>query len=197
METPWDMIRAIAMTLTKEWKNIRSVNGWTKEKIAEVARAGVRLKPSLTHGPLTEEDVQVLRVKRRVMECMVCFWVVHHNLNGIVVPAELIVEEYRKQWGLGPHGPLVTQHLDQMMKKKRKEKWLTTFRTKWNLQVGTFPRRPSLTTEDIRKKATSKTHSGKEPFLGREMEQVLRGNWNRPLFHFWVPVLVPKNGPLK
>ena len=107
--------------LDKRMENIRSVNGWTKDKIAEVAREGVRLKPSLTHGPLTEEDVQVLRVKRMVMECMVCFWVVHHNLNGIVVPAELIVKEYRKQWGLGPHGPLVTQHLDQMMQKKEKK----------------------------------------------------------------------------
>ena len=153
LSTPWDIIRAIALTRRKEWQGVRFKDGLTNTKIQSIAKAGLQLKPSLAHEPLNEESHCVLGAKKMMFECKLALWVRYQNAKGIIVPAELVVSTYFRLWGFGPHGINLTQHLGQLSKRKRRCKWLHTFRRRWDLSVGAFPRRPSLSPESTQKKA--------------------------------------------
>ena len=61
-----------------------------------MAKEGLNLNIVLTYGPCNETNIQVLAAKRNVMQSVfVC--VVHHTMKGIVLLAEIIVQEYNKQ----------------------------------------------------------------------------------------------------
>ena len=166
MTEPWDMIKAIVKCTSGFWRNMRIASAWTIEKIQEVAKDGVKLKPSLLDGQLNNEDVEVFRARRWVAEFKLCLWLLHHNLKGITVPAELVVEEYKRMWGMGPHGARLTQHLWQLLNKPRQKKWCRAFRDKWPINIGCLPRRACLQPSEIEEKVR-----------GQHMQQATH-SWN-------------------
>ena len=156
LKTPWGIIRAIAMSHCAKSKCMRIAGEWHNDKLKELAKQGMQLKPNLAHEPLNEKDPMVFAAKRKVAECKLCLMVLHHNLKGVVMPAALVLQEYRRLWGMGPHEQLLTQHLEQLMKKGRRNKWRRAWRHRWQLDVGALPQRASVTPVEIKEKVSTK-----------------------------------------
>ena len=153
LETSWDAIGAIATCKMALLQGTRSQEPWTPDKIQQVAREGLLLKPSLVEGPLDEEDHEILKAKKWVAELQSTMWIMNQNLKGITLPASAVVKQYMSQWGMGPHKPALTTHLRSVLKQQGQKDWLMQFKRKWHLEVAALPHRPGLQPHQIKDKA--------------------------------------------
>ena len=156
LETTWDVIGMIATCKMGSLTGTRIDTAWTPEKIQEIAREGLKLKPSLANDALSDDDVEVLRAKKYVAECKVARWIVDQNLKGITLPASAVMEYYSTTWGMAPHKPKLTTHLAGLAKKQGGKDWLVAFRRRWNVGIGSLPHRPALEPHEIKNKAPVK-----------------------------------------
>ena len=157
LETPWELIAAVATCKVSLLPEARSDSPWTTEKIKQVAQDGLLLKPSLVEGPLNDELHEVFSAKKMLAECKLAFWIMEQNVKGITMPASTVIEHYIQSWGIADHKPSLTAHLHALGKKQRRKNWLQTFKKKWNLEVGALPHRPDLLPHQITNKVTSNT----------------------------------------
>ena len=153
LETPWDIIGAIAACKLGRDLKTHSANPWTAEKIKQVAKEGLALQPDLVNDPLNDELVLVFAAKKWVAECKMTLWILEQNVKGVTMPASMVVQKYVSLWGNGPQKPRVDTHLAMLTNKHSRRNWLQRMRWKWNLQIGKLPHRASLSPEETSNKA--------------------------------------------
>ena len=152
MRTPWDVMLAIAtcaMSLkTKQKHKVK----WDTATIKKAAKEGMKLNPNLRFEELDNERQKVFEARRWVIECNLCFWILSKNVKGVICPAQMVLTEYNRLWGMGPHGPRVSEHLNSLRKVRMKAHWLQALRKKWHLDLGRLPKRAPMTLQDIKDK---------------------------------------------
>lgn len=153
LETPWDIIGAIAACKMGRTFNNHSANPWTAEKIQQVAKEGLALQPDLVNDPLNDEIWLVFVARKWVAECKLTLWILEQNMKGVTMPASMVVQKYMSLWGNGPQKPRVDTHLAMLGNKHSRRNWLQRMRWKWNLHIGKLLHRAGLSPEETSNKA--------------------------------------------
>ena len=94
LETPWNIIAAIATCKMALLQGARCDSPWTIEKLKQVAKDGLQLKPSLVEGPLDDEVHDVFIAKKMLAECKLALWIMGQDVKGITMPARAVIEQY-------------------------------------------------------------------------------------------------------
>ena len=109
-------------------------------------------------------------------EYRLTLWLQSENCKGIAVPSGLLADKYRELFGMGPHGPHLTKHLETFLHQKSTKHWMTRWRKAWGITYSKCSRATPVAVTEIQSKAASaskkkppKTEKGSgflDPFFG-------------------------------
>ena len=146
---------------------------------AELHRSCQRLRRCRAPDVLSEEDVTSLVAARMLKEAtywssngcwnrrpavaaqcafhqyQLCQWVVEQNGRGWAPPSAVLIAEYRKFWGIGPHMSLVSEHLHSLYNRGGRKRFLSRWKKRWRMLFGRLRCKPGPSDELVRTKVTS------------------------------------------
>ena len=114
-------------------------------------------------------------------EYRLTLWLQSENCKGIAVPSGLLADKYRELFGMGPHGPHLTKHLETFVHQKSTKHWMTRWRKAWGITYSKCSRATPVAVTEIQSKAASgakKNHQKQKKVLV-----------------FWTRFLGPNSGP--
>lgn len=108
-------------------------------------------------------------------------WLQSENCKGIAVPSGLLADKYRELFGMGPHGPHLTKHLETFLHLKSTKHWMTRWRKAWGITYAKCSRATPVAVSEIQCKAAPA-----EKIIQKKLKKVLV---------FWTRFLGPNSGP--
>ena len=145
---------AVLKKYCQQWTRDQSHQQLTGTEWLELLRKRQARYESVVNAAREDPDHPVrVSAWRTVNEYRLALWLQTENCKGIAVPTGLLAQQYMNLFGMGPHGPYLSSHLNTFLQQKSTKHWLTRWRKTWGIKYAKCARAAPVATSEIEKKA--------------------------------------------
>ena len=136
-------------------RRCRSTDELSDEDVTSLVAARMLKEATYWSSPRCWNRRPAVAAQCAFHQYQLCKYVVEHNARGWAPPSAVLIAEYRKSWGIGPHMSLATDHLHSLYNRVGRKRFLSKWKKRWRMLFGRLRWKPGPSDELVRTKVTS------------------------------------------